>query len=238
MVTIRPNDSIATTAEGFPTGLAGSGIWVRVVDHEDNVVAARSMDFIIERDPSSLGYRALIPAPTGGWPVDTQLQVIWDNVSQQVSDDQEYLVLLWRPTVGDVGAKLRARTRENGSGAEAGTFTTKTRPTADEVESFIEGAVLDVQMEAGAETFDTPLAEYVRRIATTRAAMDVELSYHPDAADESGSAYDSLSDQFDKGIQALVRRIAQSDGGPSRGARIRSIALVAPDGLNDPSGWR
>lgn len=127
------------------------------------------------------------------------------------------------PTIGEVGAILRARTR-NDAGAELGTFDTSTRPTADQVESYIAQAAVEVALNLP-ENVPEALTGYVRRLAALRAAMFVELSYFPEQLDNDRSAYDRLKEQFDAGMTALQDRLLDSGDATTR--RVSSIDVVS-----------
>ena len=104
----------------------------------------------------------------------------------------------WAPSVAQVAAILRARTRGPGSrdavsAMEQGTFTESTRPTADQVTGLIETACGDVQLEfPGREPCTPQLASSATTAATYRAAQLVEVSYFPEATRGEGSAFESL----------------------------------------------
>lgn len=167
--------------------------------------------------------------------------VFWRLVFVDADDNEEATEvgerLRIRPSVADVGKILRARTRSDQSGTELGTFDATTSPTGDEVAAFIDDAILEVQMRLGVEDIADPLNSYARRVICDRVAMDIELSYTPDKADSDGGAFTQFRDLYEAGIGHLSRRLAQADGGPRRGARVRTVSVVSPDGLNDPDAW-
>src|SRR5215471_18531552 len=88
------------------------------------------------------------------------------------------LTIPWRPTVDDVAALIRARTKD-ASGNELGTFTPATRPTDAEVEELITNGMAKVAALVG---WDLPADTYeeARHLASIVAACEVELSYWPE----------------------------------------------------------
>jgi len=88
------------------------------------------------------------------------------------------LTLPWRPTVDDVAALLRARTKD-ASGNELGTFTPDTRPTDVEVELLITNGCAKVASYVGWDLPDECVEEG-RHLATLVAAYEAELSYWPE----------------------------------------------------------
>jgi hypothetical protein len=99
------------------------------------------------------------------------------------------------PTVDDVGALLRARTKDQ-FGNELGTFTADTRPTDDQTLVLI-GQAYDYVTSRS----DTDLPEESWRAARSaialKAAMLVELSYWPDQIPAGQSPYAMLRQEFE-----------------------------------------
>lgn len=96
----------------------------------------------------------------------------------------------WYPTVDTVGAILRARTKDS-AGAEVGTFNTDTRPTAAEVDLYLQMAAASLWWCAGPWLPNTLWATSNYLIAI-RAAMHVELSYWPEQIETDQSPYKEL----------------------------------------------
>lgn len=99
------------------------------------------------------------------------------------------------PTVDDVGALLRTRTKDT-FGNELGTFTSTTRPTHDQVLVLIGQAYDYVTSRV-----DTDLPEESWRAARSaialKAAMLVEMSYWPDQIPQNQSIYPMLRQEFE-----------------------------------------
>lgn len=135
--------------------------------------------------------------------------------------------LLWWPTVDQVAALVRARTRTNEgdglSGGFEGTFTDDgtTTPTASEVLQFIATAAGEM---AGEMNGRTPCNEHLQRTAATatayRAAQLVEISLSP----ETASAQDSAASAFGRLADRLI---------PAAGAQITRFCPLDP-GVDDP----
>lgn len=117
------------------------------------------------------------------------------------------------PTVDDVGALLRARTKDT-FGNEVGTFNANTRPTDVEVAELIDQAAQEVAM-----FIDTDIPDSANTLASSVVAIDaamlVELSYWPETVGTTNSAYDRYKELFDLKIvqlQAAVTREELQEG--------------------------
>ena len=110
------------------------------------------------------------------------------------------------PTVDDVGALIRTRTKDQ-FGNELGTFTADTRPTDDQVLVLI-GQAYDY-VTARVDT-DLPEESWspARSCVALKAAMLVELSYWPDQIPLNQSPYSMLRQEFEG---------ANGDGGEMAG---------------------
>lgn len=104
------------------------------------------------------------------------------------------------PTVDDVGALLHARTLANG--AEVGTFTVDTRPTAAQVERLIALAVSDLAGRIGAGV-PAAYAGDAKELAALQAATLVEASFFPAQLDTDRSAYRQYQAMYINGVEAL-----------------------------------
>jgi len=129
-----------------------------------------------------------------------------------------------RPTVEDVAALLRARTKDT-DGHELGTFNDATRPTDAEVLDLIELAYGDVTTQTGADLEERTAAAATSMIAL-RAAMFVELSYFPEQVRQDRSAYEEYKRLYDEGMLAL--RAAIEGNVPGAGQfRFASVPLIS-----------
>jgi len=241
--TLRVSQTLISDVTGLPTGLAGTGVWVRVVNQDDTVIVGDdsttfggTTDYIAARTPSSLGYRATITAPDGGWTFGDTLRTIFDNGTVEQEDEVTWLVVNdtsddWRPTVAEVGSRLDARTLAGGQ--RQGTFNEDTIPTGAQVEGLIDDAVAIVAASVGVDVPEAvwPAAKYA---SICRVAMAVERGFYPSKSDDAEATYQNWLGEYSAAMKSLTERVNQSDGGPRRGARIRSVQLRSPDGLNDP----
>ena len=120
------------------------------------------------------------------------------------------LVAPARPTVDDVAALIRARTK-TASGEEIGTFTSETRPTDVQVQQLIILAEGDVLVQVGAKLWPETASEATSMIAL-RAACFVELSYWPEQIRTDRSAYEWLWRTYEAGMTALLAAIEAGAG--------------------------
>jgi len=117
------------------------------------------------------------------------------------------LTVAWRPTVDDVAALIRARTKDS-SGNEVGTFTDKTRPTDPEVEQLITNGCAKIAALVG---WDFPADAYyeAKHLAAIIAACECELSYFPEQVRTDRSAFTQLWQLFTEDRDAFVSYVAQ-----------------------------
>jgi hypothetical protein len=120
------------------------------------------------------------------------------------------------PTVADVAAYIRARTKVPG-GKEVGTFTVNTRPTEAEVELLIAQAVDPVAAAIGGEPCNDQLTQSATAAAAMLTAILIESSYWPEQAEARGSTAARLEGLFDKRMKALSAAVAEECGGQGTG---------------------
>lgn len=108
-----------------------------------------------------------------------------------------------RPSLDDVGALVRSRTRSNQTGRATGTFSSQTNPTAEDVNSFIDDALDYVRLRLP-DQLPARLENFVRRLVARRAAMDVELTLDQEKSSAADSAYARHKELFDAGMAVLV----------------------------------
>jgi hypothetical protein len=114
----------------------------------------------------------------------------------------------WRPTVEDVAALLRARTKD-AMGKENGTFTDETRPTATQVEILITNGCADVATWVGYDIGDT-LWQEARNLASIYAACQVEESYYPEQLATQRSAWTQLWERYQFGLKQFAEHAGAS----------------------------
>ena len=123
--------------------------------------------------------------------------------------------IAWLPGPQDVANLLRARTKDDESN-ELGAWTATTRPTEYEVRGLIGTAAGDLL--AAVDMLDPEWEDphgSAAGLCARRAAMLVELSYHPEDASQPGSVYTEYRDQWDAGVKALIGMLAGPPGGGS-----------------------
>lgn len=134
-------------------------------------------------------------------------RIAWETAGGAVFNSDPVLfpssVPEWTPAVADVAALLHARTLDD-HGNTLGTFTTSTRPTAEQVEAIIAGAVADVQIRTGITTLLPEVYADARRLAALQAATIIEASYFPNEIDSDSSAYRQYQAQYLSGVQSLI----------------------------------
>ena len=116
------------------------------------------------------------------------------------------IVVVWRPTVDEVAALLRARTKD-ASGNEVGTFTDMTRPTDAEVEMLITNGCAKIASLVGWDIPGDAQAE-ATHLAAIVAACEVETSYYPEQVRTDRSAYQQLWAMFQDDRQAFIDYVA------------------------------
>lgn len=137
---------------------------------------------------------------------------------------------VWQPTVGEVGALLRARTVD-ANGVEVGTFGPTTRPTAAAVETLVVLAVGQIQGEIGPD-IPAVLHDQARHCAILGAAVLIERSYWPEQQDDSRtpSAYVALHERAMAALATAQRSYtatASAGGGMGLGSmRLRPVGEV------------
>jgi hypothetical protein len=115
------------------------------------------------------------------------------------SPDQE---LDYMCTVSDVGALLRARTKDK-NGNELGTFNDDTRPTDEAVQRFIQWAANKLSVRIGVNIHPTFFREASHLVAVY-AAMLTELSYWPEQVERNMSPYEKYKELYTMNSDYLV----------------------------------
>jgi hypothetical protein len=95
----------------------------------------------------------------------------------------------WYPSLEDVAALLRARTKTR-MGGEVGMFTADTRPTDIEVRRLMSFAAVDMAPCIGdPDTLPVKYHEPLSLVVAMKTAMLIELSYFPEQVAQDRSAY-------------------------------------------------
>ena len=127
----------------------------------------------------------------------------------------------WRPTVDDVAALLRARTKD-ASGNEVGTFNADTRPTEMEVERLITNGCAKISALVGWTIPDDAVDE-ARHLASIVAACEVELSYWPEQVRSDRSAFAQLWEMFTSNVAAFRDMVSALSPAGALGSGIGSF---------------
>lgn len=159
----------------------------------------------------------------------------------------------WTPTVAEVAAHIRARTKIAG-GREVGTFqdesTTgandQTRPNATQAEVMIANAVRSVLGKAkGVEPCTDELKTSAKNLVALRAAMAIEASFYPEQTRTDRSNFAQLrmmyTDDLPGFLEGLAAECGSQGGGGDEGAPGQSPADSFDDlpliGRQTPQAW-
>lgn len=118
-------------------------------------------------------------------------------LAPDIAGDVPYL-----PTLADVGALARARTKDS-NGVELGTFTAATRPTDSQVLRLIDLAAAEVATRTN-QTFSLRYYESARSVIALRTAMSIEVSYFPEETDSRDSAYGRFAREYADALGELT----------------------------------
>lgn len=141
-------------------------------------------------------------------------KLVWEDASGDTATSGIIYVPLvpnWTPSVAEVAALLRARTKVAG-GKEAGTFTEETRPTGAEVERLIQQAVRRVATNTGAEPCTANLQLDATAAAALYTAMLIEQSYYPEQTTGTGNSFSSLEKLWKDQITMLTTAVGEQCG--------------------------
>lgn len=122
----------------------------------------------------------------------------------------------WTPTLLELGAVLRARTKDD-VGNELGTFTDATRPNAEQTQELIDQAVDETRDEHGdpdrSDIRDpTQLYTAYKRQAILSAAMQVELTYFPEQVAAGRSPYPQLEILRERQSKIVAKAVGELAG--------------------------
>lgn len=215
MIYAKPGQEFEALLSGVDTtGLIGT-LGTRIDNTAGEEVEARSTTEITEPIVGNYIAKRIAPTEEGNY------LFIWDRVKGGAPLDPVHVaveqlqvtritpfdsIVAFLPDPSDVGALLRSRTFDSSS-AEVGTFTTQTRPTIGEVQTFINQAGNEVGARLGQEIEDDGLRAYARELVALRAAMAVELSYFPEQTSGEQSAFDNLEKLYETGIASLIQAL-------------------------------
>lgn len=134
------------------------------------------------------------------------------------------------PSIANVGAIMRSRTRSDASGDEIGTFDATTRPKGTEVAEFIEQAEDLVAPALPDDLTDLPekIRKFAKRVIAIRAAMFVELSLYQDRTVDTDDVYVRLSEMFNGEWQRLSGLLGDIGEDTPDDARAVVVTLSSP----------
>lgn len=121
----------------------------------------------------------------------------------------------WTPSVAQVGAILRARTKDR-NGTEIGTFDQNTRPTGVQAQEQIDIALGKVSPFYSEELPDSLAAPSKRLVALYTAGL-IELSYFPEQVATGRSPYTQLKALYDEARAEWEEAYSKSDDTPEQG---------------------
>lgn len=150
-------------------------------------------------DPQSRNITTELATLTNGWYQLIFLDATGDeqNPTQPIQNLEEGAAL-YTPTIAEVGALLRTRTKDT-AGNEIGTFTANTRPTALQVDVLSRQAANKLSTIIG-DAIPEDLLEDASELAAIRTAMLVELSYFPEQVAAKRSPYAEYKELWDEAV--------------------------------------
>jgi hypothetical protein len=235
---------IEPTAPPGPLGLTGSAdasdaqLWHFVVTNPQGTYVVLGYGDTIgdvvysPTDPTQIDHRYDTPGTydvtahsenTGQNDVTIAITVEASDVPTESPTDP--LIVEWRPTVDDVAALLRARTK-NASGNEVGTFTDETRPTDAEVEQLITNGCAKIASLVGWDVPGDAQAEALH-LAAIVAACEVETSYFPEQVRTDRSAYQQLWAMFQDDRDAFIEYVSALSPAGAVGATAGTFKVVS-----------
>lgn len=213
-------DGVAWTSVEISEAPAVAGPWT-VIDTQSAAITGEDPTEPQPRNLSSLQatitdgwyrYRWLDPSSGSSDP-----SLAWQNVSDQGSQ--------LKPSVSELGAFMRARTVQAGSGGtEAGTFNVNTRPTAAEAQTEIDNAEGMVLMQVGT-AIPPRLYNQARLVVKFYAAMLVEIGFYRNEINRDQSTFAEYQAMFKDALTALKVAI-ENAGAASPTPSFGSVPIV------------
>jgi hypothetical protein len=225
MIYAKPLKPFIAVLGNAPTGLVGT-ITVQVENPDGTTAVAATTGGIVEVEPTVYIATVTAPAQRTPTPTDdgTDFAAVWKNGSTRIPEDlkiamqhpaatEDPLEITWRPSLEELVALLRTRTKNN-FGVELGAFTTATRPTDEQAEAMIDYATPHVASRVGSVTdlCQDSLTSRARDMAALYAAMLIELSYFPEQVRNNQSPYQEYKKLFDEGMESLTDEVARECG--------------------------
>src|SRR5262245_1252659 len=153
-------------------------------------------DYPDATNPPTLSFTTELATLASGWYKIRFLDATGDQAIE-TTPVQNALVTLdaWAPTPDEVAALMRARTKDS-SGVEKGHWTSKTRPTLNEVMQIIKGASDDVADRFGDVSALPTIWDLLSEGIKFEAAMQIELSYFPEQVVTGRSPFEQYRELF------------------------------------------
>lgn len=146
-----------------------------------------------------------------------------------------------RPTVKDVAAHLRARTKDT-MGNEVGTFNDDTRPTAAQVEELIPKGLRRVTSHIGVTICEGDDADKqamlygdARDLAALATALRIEREYFPEQVGTGRSPYAEMLVEYKDSVKTLIEAVSEHCGGGD-GESVGGIGPMPAYGFPEASG--
>lgn len=239
MIFARPGDPYLAVLGGAPTGLVGT-LTVQIENTDGTTAVPATAAGIVEVEPTV--YVATNPAPDD----PGNYILVWLNGEERMPEDMvvgvdhpatltpDPLAVAWRPSVAEVGALLRARTKDDG-GNELGTFTAATRPTNAQVEYLISQATGHVASKVGTtDELCTPeLTSKARHVTVLYTALLIELTYFPEQVARNISPYSQHKVLYDDAEKELLEGYAEKCGGGGDGEVVGGDGSLPSYGFGD-----
>lgn len=201
--------------------------------------AGESTTYVFDTDgevtnPATGFYKAEIPATLVG-----TYGYRWRSTGPgQAAEPSQFRVRaefppICQPTVDDVAALVRARTRDK-AGALVNSFTDDTQPTRDQVQALIEnetGAVLirTGELDSLTCTNTSSVLAATRQVIAKRVAALVEASYRPEEISQGRTVEDFYQGQMEADLDALVTAARECRYGESPDTEgFGSLTLMSP----------
>jgi hypothetical protein len=195
------HDEDPWTTALFQEAVESDGTWTTIEEFEIEEYEAA--------EPPTLTFTTDAATQEPAW-----YRIVWEDASGDTATTRpEYWPELpaWGPSVADVSAVIRARTKVKG-GRDTGVFNSKTHPTAVQVEKLIRQACRRVSTKIGRNPCTDDLRMDAGSAAALYTAMLVEQSYYPEQTTREGSSFKSLQSLWKDAIGALEEAVEDQCG--------------------------
>jgi hypothetical protein len=217
------------------SGLVGTLTWQIVELPSGDIIKAATVDGISLVAGTTDKYAVAFTRPSlpGEYALRWEFSDLVADEAFLVTPAGEDVPTDYMPSVSDVGALLRARTKDQ-YGNELGTFTDETRPTETEVINLIDVAAREVTSTT--DTDIPPLAnEDVAKLIAMRAAMLIELSYYPEQINSGRSPYPQFKELYDEQLPIVMRAVEREASDLALGEQTSEAGKMAQYTFSDAS---